>query len=61
MDQVMLLNYTAGGLVAFISGIFAIKVFIRLLSKQKFHYFAYYCWAAGFIVIIASLLRLSPG
>lgn len=60
MDQVMLLNYTAGGLVAFVSGIFAIKVFIRLLSKQKFHYFAYYCWAAGFIVIIASLLRLSP-
>jgi len=58
LDRAMLLNYLAGGLVAFIAGVFAIKTFIRLLSGDKFYYFAYYCWAAGLFVIIMSLLRL---
>ncbi len=58
IEQVMVLNYLVGGLVAFLAGILAIKVFIRALASQKFHYFAYYCWAAGSLVIIISLIRL---
>ncbi len=58
LDRAMLFNYLSGGLVAFISGVFAIKTFIRLLRGDKFYYFAYYCWVAGSLVIIASLLRL---
>jgi undecaprenyl-diphosphatase len=57
LESAMLFNYLVGTLVAFISGIFAIKVFIRMLSGSKFHYFAYYCWAIGLIVIITSLIN----
>jgi undecaprenyl-diphosphatase len=57
LESAMLFNYLVGTSVAFISGIFAIKVFIRMLSGNKFHYFAYYCWAVGLIVIIISLIN----
>ncbi len=57
MESAMLFNYLAGTLVAFISGVFAIKLFIKMLSGSKFHYFAYYCWTIGLIVIIYSLIN----
>ncbi len=57
IEQEMLINYLVGGLAAFLAGIFAIRVFIKLLSGQKLHYFSYYCWAAGLVVIIFSLLN----
>lgn len=56
IEQAMLINYLAGALVAFLAGVAAIKLFIRLLQQQKFLYFAYYCWAAGTVAIVASLL-----
>lgn len=55
IESAVLLNYSAGLFMAFLAGIAAIKLFIRLLSKQKFHYFAYYCWTVGIAVIIYSL------
>lgn len=58
IEMNMLIYYTAGGLAAFVSGVFAINTFIRLLAKSKFHYFSYYCWAVGSLVIIVSLLRI---
>jgi len=57
LESAMLVNYLAGALVAFVSGVFAIKIFIRMLSASKFHYFAYYCWTIGLIVIIISLIN----
>ncbi|NLZ31576.1 MAG: undecaprenyl-diphosphate phosphatase, partial [Firmicutes bacterium] len=30
-----------------------IRLFIRLLQQQKFHYFAYYCWLVGAAAIAA--------
>jgi undecaprenyl-diphosphatase len=57
LESAMLVNYLVGTFVAFISGVFAIKVMIRMLSGNKFHYFAYYCWAIGLIVIIISLIN----
>ncbi len=36
-----------GALVAAVSGLGALALFVRLLRSQKFHAFAYYCWAAG--------------
>lgn len=44
-----------GTIAAFIAGVFAIKVFIRLLQAGRFHYFAYYCWFAGTATIILTL------
>ena len=56
IERALLINYLAGGLVSFIAGVVAIRVFVNLLRRQKFHYFAYYCWAAGVVVLIASFL-----
>ncbi len=55
MDKGLLLHYAAGSLVAFLAGIFAIKLFIHLLQQHRFHLFAYYCWGAGVLVIILVL------
>ncbi len=57
IEHGMLLKYCVGALVAFLSGVAAIKVFIRLLAKAKLHYFAYYCWSVGVLVIVFSLWR----
>ncbi|MBT9171921.1 MAG: Undecaprenyl-diphosphatase [Syntrophomonadaceae bacterium] len=48
----------AGTLAAFLSGILAIKVFVRLLQAGRFRYFAYYCWLAGGLVIVLKLAGL---
>jgi len=37
---------------ALISGIAAIWLFVRLLQSSGFHYFAYYTWPAGALVLI---------
>lgn len=58
LDNTLLQNYIVGGLVAFLSGIVAIKLFIKILSGQKFYYFAYYCWGLGILVIAVSLTRI---
>jgi len=57
MEKVMLVNYTIGGIIAFVSGILAIKLFINMLKENKFYYFSYYCWGLGLITIIVSLVR----
>ncbi|NMB41328.1 MAG: undecaprenyl-diphosphate phosphatase [Firmicutes bacterium] len=41
--------------IAFISGVFAITVFVNLLKKGKFYYIAYYCWAIGVLTVTASI------
>jgi undecaprenyl-diphosphatase len=58
IDSNIFQNYIVGGLVAFLSGIIAIKVFIKILSGQKFYYFAYYCWGLGLLLITVSLVNL---
>lgn len=42
----------AGMLVAFVSGIFALKWLMNFVQKGKFHYFAYYLWAAGILGLV---------
>lgn len=54
IESAQLWSYAAGTAAALVAGILAIKIFIRLLQQQKFHYFVYYCWVAGAAVIIAS-------
>ncbi|MEX2585640.1 MAG: undecaprenyl-diphosphate phosphatase [Balneolaceae bacterium] len=36
-----------GFFTSFIAGYFSLKYLILLLKREKFHYFAYYCWAVG--------------
>lgn len=53
IEKTLLLDYAAGTVAACICGVLAIRLFVRLLQHQKFHYFAYYCWAVGAAVIAA--------
>jgi undecaprenyl-diphosphatase len=46
-----------GVIVSMIVGYLALNALLRIVTKRKFHYFAYYCWALGLIVILLLLLR----
>jgi len=48
--------YVVAAILAFVSGVFAIKVFINFLNQGKFHYFSYYCWFAGSFTILYFLV-----
>jgi len=45
------LFFIVGAVVAAIVGVFAIKFLLKVFTKGKMHYFSYYCWAVGAIVI----------
>ncbi len=42
-----LLPYAAGVLAAFLSGLWAIRFLLACLKKNRFRWFAVYCWAMG--------------
>lgn len=44
---------------ALLSGVLAIRLFVRMLTKQTFHRFAYYCWTVGGLYLVAAWLE--PG
>lgn len=52
----MLPKYLLGMAVASVVGYFSIKLVNLLASKGKFGAFAYYCWAAGIVSLIAYFL-----
>lgn len=44
--------------VTFVVGFVALKLLLRILLREKFHLFAYYCWAIGLVVILTQVLAL---
>jgi undecaprenyl-diphosphatase len=44
-----------GGLVAAVTGVLAIRTFVRMLDRRSFHLFAPYCWvvASAYLVYLA--------
>ena len=46
----------AGILSALISGLFAIRVLINFIKKEKLYYFSFYTWVVGAVVILTSIL-----
>lgn len=46
-----------GTVVAFVSGIFAIKVLLKFLEEGKLKSFAIYCWLIGSITVIISMVQ----
>ena len=44
----------AGALTAAVSGYLAIRFLLRVIRRGKLHYFAYYCWLIGLLVIFLS-------
>ena len=41
-----------GTLVAYLSGVFAIRAMVNLVSRGRLHYFAFYCFAIGTLGLI---------
>lgn len=56
IDVSLLPAYLAGMLVAMVSGVAAIGLVKRLTSKGRFGAFSYYCWGAGALTMILSLI-----
>ncbi|MFW6039524.1 MAG: undecaprenyl-diphosphate phosphatase [Gemmatimonadota bacterium] len=46
----------AGFLAAAVSGVLAIRLFVRMLRAGSFHHFAWYCWVVGSAYLLAALL-----
>jgi len=46
----------AGVLSALLSGLFAIRVLINFIKKEKLYYFSFYTWIIGAVVILTSIL-----
>lgn len=56
IDASLIPAYLIGMLVAMLSGIAAISLMKLIAKKSKFGWFAYYCWGAGVLTIIFSLI-----
>lgn len=50
-------SYVAGMVVAAVVGYICIKTMLNVVRKKKFKFFAYYCFAVGFISIIAFFVK----
>jgi undecaprenyl-diphosphatase len=44
-----------GTLTAFVSGLIALKLLIKLVNAGKFHLFAPYCWLIGILVLFLAI------
>ncbi len=56
-ENISVVPLALGTVVAFISGVFAIRTLIRVLNAGNLHYFAYYCWMAGSLVILWQVVQ----
>lgn len=56
VDAALIPQYLVGMVVAAVSGYFAIGLVKLLADRGRFGAFAYYCWAAGILAILATLL-----
>jgi len=50
----------AGMAVAVFVGYFALKILWKVLAKQRFHFFAFYCWLLGAALILLNLGVFQP-
>jgi undecaprenyl-diphosphatase len=53
-----LLSYAVGTFTAALSGWAAIKVVLRAVIGGRLHYFSYYCWSVGAVVVVLAVLGL---
>jgi len=47
-----------GLFVTMIVGYVFLKLLFKIVIKEKFHMFAYYCWAAGLLIILTQILTI---
>ena len=54
LDPALIIPVIAGVAVAAVSGLFAIKGMIKIVTGKKLSYFSYYTWAVGLAAVIYS-------
>jgi undecaprenyl-diphosphatase len=52
--HIALIDYGIGLLVAFFSGMLAIKLLFTAVKQGKLHYFGYYCWLVGLAAFLVN-------
>ena len=57
VDWSLLPTYLLGMIMAMVSGYFALNLLRYIANKGKFGWFAYYCWFAGAVTILLTILR----
>lgn len=57
MNSTLVTSYILGMVASAIVGYICIKTLLKIIKDNKFHYFAYYCWAAGFFAIIGYIVK----
>ena len=45
-----------GMVISFVVGIVALRLLLQLISKQRLHYFGYYCLLAGSVTLLWKVL-----
>ncbi|MDR1117416.1 MAG: undecaprenyl-diphosphate phosphatase [Oscillospiraceae bacterium] len=61
INPVLIPYYITGFLVSAVTGFFAIKLVKYITDKGRFGFFAYYCWIAGAVTIISSIVTKAAG
>ncbi|MCK5641852.1 MAG: undecaprenyl-diphosphate phosphatase [Gammaproteobacteria bacterium] len=56
LNNIGFIPLLAGVIAAFISGLFAIRVFIKMIENKKISIFAYYCLVIGVLIILTQVL-----
>ena len=56
IDFSLFFIYLTGAALAAVVGFFAIQLLRRIMARDRFGTFAYYCWGAGALTIILSLV-----
>lgn len=57
IGNVDLVALVLGAITSIIVGYISLKFLQKVVMKEKFHLFSYYCWIAGLITVITQLLR----
>jgi len=50
--ELISIPYIIGFATALIAGYFSLKLLLRIVKQGKLHYFTYYCWALGIVLLI---------
>lgn len=56
-DSSQTLNLSIGFIAAFLTGLFACNLMIKLVKKAELKYFAYYCFVVGIGAIVYTLIK----
>ena len=56
LEEVGLLSIVLGFIFSVISSFLSIKILLKIINNQQFHYFTPYCLIIGFILIVDSLI-----